>query len=139
MSPGGPRSTSRRPRLDFGRRRSSGSVSAATSDLQACRVAGADANPYLVAALVLGGMLHGLQNQLDPGPPVQGNGYAQPQQGTLPTQWHAALEQAASSVFLRDTLGSGFLDVFLAIKRQEAEKFGALVSDRDYEWYLDTA
>ncbi len=58
---------------------------------------------------------------------------------TLPTQWHAALATAASSEFLRDTLGSGFLDVFLAIKRQEAEKFGALVSDRDYEWYLDTA
>ena len=41
--------------------------------------------------------------------------------------------------FLRDALGSGFLDVFLAIKRQEAGKFAALVSDRDYEWYLDTA
>jgi glutamine synthetase len=103
------------------------------------RVAGADANPYLVAALVLGGMLHGIQNQMDPGPPTEGNGYAQAQLGTLPTQWHAALATAASSVFLRDTLGSAFLDVFLAIKRQEAEKFGALVSDRDYEWYLDTA
>jgi glutamine synthetase len=57
----------------------------------------------------------------------------------LPTQWHAALEAAERSAFVRDTLGAGFLDVFLAIKRQEAEKFGALVSDRDYEWYLDTA
>jgi glutamine synthetase len=103
------------------------------------RVAGADANPYLVAALVLGGMLHGIEHRLDPGPPVTGNAYAQPPQRTLPTQWHAALESAATSVFLRDTLGSGFLDVFLAIKRREAEKFGALVSDRDYEWYLDTA
>ena len=56
-----------------------------------------------------------------------------PRNGTLRSQPHA------SSSFLRDTLGAGFLDVFLAIKRQEAEKFGALVSDRDYEWYLDTA
>ncbi len=103
------------------------------------RVAGADANPYLVAALVLGGMLHGIERQLDPGPPVEGNGYAQAEQGTLPTQWHAALDAAAASTFVRDTLGAGFLEVFLAIKRQEAEKFGALVSDRDYEWYLDTA
>jgi glutamine synthetase len=31
------------------------------------------------------------------------------------------------------------LDVFLAIRRQERERFGALVTDRDYEWYLDTA
>ena len=39
----------------------------------------------------------------------------------------------------RDTFGTEFLDVFIAIKRQECEKFGALVSDRDYEWYLDNA
>jgi glutamine synthetase len=103
------------------------------------RVAGADANPYLVAALVLGGMLHGIERRVDPGPPVTGNAYAQPPQRALPTHWHAALEAAAGSTFLRETLGAGFLDVFLAIKRQEAEKFGALVSDRDYEWYLDTA
>jgi len=29
--------------------------------------------------------------------------------------------------------------VFLAVKRRECEKFGALVTDRDYEWYLDSA
>jgi glutamine synthetase len=103
------------------------------------RVAGADANPYLVAALVLAGMLHGIEHELDPGPPVQGNGYAQAVPGELPTQWHAALERAAGSEFLRAALGAEFLEVFLAIKRQECEKFGALVTDRDYEWYLDTA
>ena len=103
------------------------------------RVAGADANPYLVAALVLAGMLRGIERQLDPGPAVQGNGYAQALQGELPTQWHAALERAGASSFIREALGDGFVDVFLAIKRQECEKFGALVTDRDYEWYLDTA
>jgi glutamine synthetase len=102
------------------------------------RVAGADANPYLVAALVLAGMLEGVEQQRDPGPPVQGNGYEQVDRGDLPTQWHAALERARASRFLRDTFGN-FLDVFLAIKQQECEKFGALVSERDYEWYLDTA
>ena len=103
------------------------------------RVAGADANPYLVAALVLAGMLRGIERQLDPGPAVQGNGYAQALPGELPTQWHAALERAGASSFIREALGDGFVDVFLAIKRQECEKFGALVTDRDYEWYLDTA
>ena len=104
------------------------------------RVAGADANPYLVAALVLGGALHGIERQLDPGPPVSGNGYAQASSSSrgLPTQWHAALEQSERSTFLRETLGAGFLDAYVAIKRQECEKFGALVSDRDYEWFLDT-
>lgn len=103
------------------------------------RVAGADANPYLVAALVLEGMLRGIDARLDPGPPVQGNGYAEAPAGDLPTHWHGALERAAGSEFLAEALGPEFVKVFLAIKRRECEKFGALVSDRDYEWYLDTA
>ncbi len=102
------------------------------------RVAGADANPYLVAALVLGGMQHGIDNGIDPGPPVVGNGYEQASRGDLPTDWRAALERAAGSEFLASTLGAEFLGVFLALKRREYEKFGALVSDRDYEWYLDS-
>jgi glutamine synthetase len=103
------------------------------------RVAGADANPYLVAAFVLAGMLHGIEQQLDPGPPVQGNGYSQGTPGELPTQWHEAIERAARSAFLRASFGERFLEVFSAVKRQECEKFGALVTDRDYEWYLDGA
>ncbi len=103
------------------------------------RVAGADANPYLVAALVLGAMLRGIEGRVDPGPPVVGNGYQQAAASGLPTDWHAALERAAGSEFLAWALGEEFLRVFLALKRRECEKFGALVSDRDFEWYLDTA
>jgi len=103
------------------------------------RVAGADANPYLVAALVLGAMQRGIEGRIDPGPPVTGNGYEQAPRGELPTHWQAALEKAAGSEFLAWALGPQFLEVFLAIKRRECEKFGALVSDRDYEWYLDSA
>ena len=103
------------------------------------RVAGADANPYLVAALVLGGMLHGIEARLDPGPAIEGNGYAQAPAGALATQWYAALEATAGSAFVEQTFGAGFRDVFMAIKRQESEKFGALVSDHDYEWYLENA
>jgi len=102
------------------------------------RVAGADANSYLVAALVLAGMLRGIDSQSDPGPPVTGNGYAQTLTARWPLHWPQAVERAANSEFVADALGRGFLDVFLAIKRHECEKFGALVSDRDYEWYLDT-
>ena len=102
------------------------------------RVAGADANPYLVAALVLGGMLKGIEERIDPGPPVVGNGYENAARGALPTHWPAALELAGRSAFLEDALGKDFRAVFLAIKAQESEKFGALVTDRDYEWYLDT-
>ncbi len=102
------------------------------------RVAGADANPYLVAALVLAAMLKGIEGRIDPGPPIVGNGYEQAPRGELPTHWQAALDRAAASEFLAWALGPEFLKVFLALKRRECEKFGALVSDRDYEWYLDS-
>jgi glutamine synthetase len=102
------------------------------------RVAGADANPYLVAALVLSGMHRGIEAAIDPGPPVVGNGYEQAPRGDLPTDWRAALERAAQSEFLAWALGPEFLRIFLALKQRECEKFSALVSDRDYEWYLDT-
>jgi glutamine synthetase len=103
------------------------------------RVAGADANPYLVAALVLAGMMQGIDVRADPGAPIAGNAYAQVRPGELPTQWHDALARTAGSAFVADALGTKFLEIFNAVKRQECDKFGALVSDRDYEWYLDNA
>ncbi|POZ99427.1 glutamine synthetase, partial [Pseudomonas sp. MWU12-2312b] len=39
------------------------------------RVAGADANPYLLMASVLAGVHHGLVNKIEPGAPVEGNSY----------------------------------------------------------------
>jgi len=100
------------------------------------RICGADANLYLAAATVLGGAAHGLRERLDPGPPVEGNGYAQPGERTLPGSWREALNLAAKSEFLEETLGRDFLRIFLAIKNQECARFSAEVSELDYAWYL---
>lgn len=100
------------------------------------RIAGADANLYLAVAAVLAGVELGLRQKLDPGPPVEGNGYRQAGERTLPRSWQEALQRAAASEFLRDALGAEFLKVFLAIKRQEYERFSAEVSELDYAWYL---
>src|SRR4051794_16192590 len=69
------------------------------------RIAGADANLYLAVAAVLGGAARGLERQLDPGPPVTGNGYATKQQLALPRTWRESLDAAARSEFLSATLG----------------------------------
>jgi len=102
------------------------------------RVAGADANLYLAAATVLGAALVGIERKLDPGPPIVGNGYSQADRSSLPATWHQAIEQAASSEFLAEALGPEFMKVFLAIKRQECDRFSAEVTDLDYDWYLRT-
>jgi glutamine synthetase len=100
------------------------------------RIAGADANLYLAAAAVLGAAAYGIEHRIDPGPPVEGNGYAQPGERTLPAGWREALVAAEGSAFLRDTFGAEFLKIFLAIKNQECARFSAEVSELDYAWYL---
>jgi glutamine synthetase len=104
------------------------------------RIAGADANLYLAVATVLAGALRGLRDSLDPGPPVEGNGYAQAKtqagERTLPSTWRRALMLADRSEFLADALGADFLRIFLAIKDQECARFSAEVSELDYAWYL---
>lgn len=100
------------------------------------RVAGADANLYLAAATVIAAAALGIERELDPGPPIVGNGYAQADRSSLPATWFEAIERAAASDFLADALGADFLKVFLAIKRQECDRFSAEVTDLDYDWYL---
>jgi glutamine synthetase len=100
------------------------------------RICGADANLYLAVATVLGGAAHGLRERFDPGAPIEGNGYAQAGVRTLPGSWREALDLAARSEFLEETLGKDFLRIFLAIKNQECARFSAEVSELDYAWYL---
>jgi glutamine synthetase len=102
------------------------------------RIAGADANLYLAVATVLRGAARGLAQQLDPGPPVAGNGYESKQARTLPRTWREALGAAQRSEFLAQALGPDFLRIFLAIKQQEYARFTAEVSELDYSWYLRT-
>lgn len=102
------------------------------------RVAGADANPYLALATVLAGVHKGLTEKTDPGVPITGNGYEQIEPD-FPQGWAAAIEEVANSAFLADYLGAEFMAVFSAIKRAEADRFNALVSDIDHAWYLRMA
>ncbi len=51
------------------------------------RIAGADANLYLAVAAVLGAASRGIDQKMDPGPPVEGNGYAQVGERALPGSW----------------------------------------------------
>ena len=101
------------------------------------RIAGADANPYLAAATVLAGVERGIALQLDPGPPVTGNGYSAAEGSqALPRTWQEAIDRATASSFLAAALGDDFLKIFLAIKRQECDRFSAEVTELDRSWYL---
>jgi len=99
------------------------------------RLAGADANPYLVLAWVLAGMLHGLENRLEPPAVLTGNAYEQDGE-PLPTNWPAAIEKFAASAFARATFGDKFVGLFSAVKRAECEEFNLQITPLEIARYL---
>lgn len=103
------------------------------------RVAGVDANPYLVGATILAGLNAGFQRELDPGPPVTGNGYESVDRSkiTIPRDWRSAIDLARGSDFLRDALGETLHRSYIAIKDAEFFRVASEVSEIDYRLYLD--
>ncbi len=99
------------------------------------RVAGAEANPYLVAAAILAGLHHGLVTKADPGPPVEGNAAAQliPD---LPQNFWAALEAMAAGKILPGYFPGNYVALYVDAKRRELEKFLQTSSPQEYAWYL---
>ena len=102
------------------------------------RVCGADANPYLAVAALLSAIHHGLKLKLDPGAPIEGNGYAKAAEMglKLPDNWFAALDLFEGSARMKDYFGADFHRVFVAVKRAEQNRFFARVTELDYDWYL---
>ncbi len=81
------------------------------------RVAGADANPYLLMASVLAGVHHGLTNKIEPGAPVEGNSYEQNEQ-SLPNNLRDALRELDDSEVMAKYIDPKYIDVFLSpVKR----------------------
>ncbi|MWV29256.1 glutamine synthetase [Erythrobacter sp. GH3-10] len=104
------------------------------------RFAGADANPYLALAAMLAGVHHGIVNEIDPGPPVEGDGYKAAASSThqVPGNWYAAIEALDKSQVMRDYLGANFVDMYCSVKRTEQDRFFSEVTSLDYDWYLKT-
>jgi glutamine synthetase len=98
------------------------------------RIAGADANPYLSLAVILAGILHGIDQQLEAQPPTTAG--PEKQATTLPASWDAALIAFEQSAFIRDYLGEDFQFALTEIKRIEQDEFSAAVSPLEYDSYL---
>lgn len=98
------------------------------------RIAGADANIYLVTAAVLAGMLDGMENGFDPGPPVVGNAYEQTESRT--PYWRQAIDDFLTSDFIAAQFGPSFRHIYGQQKLKEMQTFYTQVTDLEYEWYL---
>jgi glutamine synthetase len=99
------------------------------------RLAGADANPYLVVAWVLAGIHHGLTGRLEPPPPTTGNAYDQPGE-PLPIYWSEAIERFARSEFAARCFGERFVHLYATVKRGELQEFSSHVTPLEIARYL---
>ena len=98
------------------------------------RVAGADANPHLLLAAILGGMLLGLDNDLDPGPATEPGTDSKAER--LTHDFLSAVERFSASDFIADTFGPEYRKMYGVTKRKEALAFLRTISDFDYQTYL---
>jgi glutamine synthetase len=100
------------------------------------RVAGADANPYLIYAVLLSGMIEGIAQQSDPGEPIEGDGYEQAGE-PLPQYLPEAIRLFQQSEFITRNLGGELQRIYSLSKDQENAEFRARITDLEYQSYLE--
>jgi glutamine synthetase len=86
------------------------------------RLPGADANPYLAIAASLAAGLHGIENELEPTPAIQGE-IDVPESLSLPCTLHAALERLKRSQLAKELFGKEFIEGYIASKTMELSSF----------------
>ena len=98
------------------------------------RIAGADANPYLSLAVILAGILHGMDSRLEADAPTTRG--PEKTRAELPATWTAALSAFRKSAFIGQYLGKEFQHALAEIKRVEQAEFAAAVTPLEYDSYL---
>jgi len=100
-------------------------------------------NPYLALTVMLRAGLDGVEQQMDPGPPVNKNIFKMSHRerrhlriDDLPTTLSEALDELEKSDLVRDALGEHIFEHFLAAKRGEWDEYTRHVSPWERERYL---
>ncbi len=99
------------------------------------RISGADANPYLVLAAILQGMLDGITQKSTPPEAESGNSYDR-SGNELPSSIEESLELFKSSDFAIRALGQKMVNILAATKQTEIEKFRQEISLLEISTYL---
>ncbi|WP_333825354.1 glutamine synthetase family protein [Pinisolibacter sp.] len=99
------------------------------------RIAGADANPYLVLAAILAGMMEGLEREIAPPAPIIRNAYEEPAQ-RLPDAMDDAVRLFERSEFIRRAMGVEYRSLFAHLKKAEVAAFEAEITPLERMTYL---
>jgi len=106
-----------------------------------CRVGGADANPYLVAAAVLAAALRGIEEALEPTPGIVGNAYDVQDQLPAEQQFASNLREAAdrfaTSKAAVDAFGREFVEHFVMSRHWECAEYERNLNSWQLERYFE--
>lgn len=98
------------------------------------RVAGSDANPYLMFAATLAAGYLGMRDKLEPTAPITTSAYDFPY--NLPRSLESALKLLEECEPLHDILGPNFVRAYVAVKKTEYEIFFRVISSWEREFLL---
>lgn len=93
------------------------------------RVAGADVNPYLMLATILGAALIGIEDGLEPPSPITGNAYAMDDLPQIPSTWEDAIEAFETSAIMPRILPKELIRNLVLTKKQELHYIAELTAE----------
>ena len=117
------------------------------------RLAGADANPYLIHAATLAAGIWGIENEVEPTPESMGQTWSKldetPDWQFIPTSFDAAIQRFENSTAARSIFGDEFVRVFTSSRRFQSEAYkaylleegvdGEAVTGWEYERFFELA
>ena len=100
------------------------------------RVAGGDANPYLLFTAILGAALKGIEYQMDAPKPIQGNAYSLnlPQ---LAKNWINAIELFENDHAIKNIFPESLVGNLVLTKKQEFEQLDKITSADKWKYYIN--
>jgi len=96
------------------------------------RIPGGDVNPYLAAAALIAAGLRGIEEELDPGPPLVGSAY-EAEADRFPSSLYEAVEELEGSRMAREAFGDEVVDHYLNYGRTEQRLFDEVVTCNERE------
>ncbi|MCK0103026.1 glutamine synthetase family protein [Pseudohalocynthiibacter sp. F2068] len=98
------------------------------------RISGADVNPYLVLAAILGGIHYGLHHECDLPLPLEDDKSSDAE--PLTHDWTTAVALFEESDFAKDLFGEDYQKIYTAVRRDEIKELTSIITAVEYRYYL---
>jgi len=98
------------------------------------RISGADVNPYLVLAAILGGIHYGLHHEFDLPLPLEDDKSSDAE--PLTHDWTTAVALFEESDFAKDLFGEDYQKIYTAVRRDEIKELTSIITAVEYRYYL---